>query len=176
MGFVSMKIRQRFSKISGDKAAQFVKCLDRMRHDGDEGSTTSFMDYTREWVHKVNRGGLFLVCNDTYKFFVSLELATRNELPDHLSKTAVSSTSPITEEGVSALVQSICSNEDVLFRWTFVGVEDEDMSRELLEHIVKLWITVQGFSLSKAWMEDYKGAIATTQKKKSLRRQLKQTK
>ena len=51
-------LRQRFSKISGDKAALFVKCLDRMRHDNDEGPTTSFLDYTREWVHKINRGGL----------------------------------------------------------------------------------------------------------------------
>ena len=66
-----------------------------------------------------------MVCDDNYKFFVSLELATSNELPDHL----------------------------------------------------KLWITMRCFSLSRAWMEDYKRAIAaTTQKKKSLRKQLKQTK
>ena len=106
-----------------------------------------------------------MVCDNT---FVSLELTTRNELPDHLLRTAVSSVSQ-PEEGVSALVQSICSNEDVLFQWTLVGVEDEDMNRELLEHIVKLWITMRGFSLSRTWMEDYKGVIATTtQKKKSL--------
>ena len=115
-----------------------------------------------------------MVCDNTYQFFVSLELATSNELPDHLLRTAVSSVSP-TEEGVSTLVQSICSNEDVLFRWTFVDVEGEDVNQELLEHIVKLWITVWSFSLSRTCMEDYKGAVtATTQK--SLRKQLKQTK
>ena len=47
-GYVSMKLRQRLSKISGDKVAQFVECLDRTRHDNDEGPTTSFLDYTRE--------------------------------------------------------------------------------------------------------------------------------
>ena len=47
-GYVSMKLRPRFSKLSGDKAAQFFECLDRMTNDNDEGPTTSFLDYTRE--------------------------------------------------------------------------------------------------------------------------------
>ena len=113
--------------------------------------------------------------DDTYKFFVSLELATRVKLPDHLLKTSMSSAEE--EGGVSALVQLICGNEDVLFHWTFVGIDNEEMNQELLEQVVRFWITVQGFSLSKAWMEEYKAAIAaTTQKKISLRKQLKQTK
>jgi len=32
---------------------------------------------------------------------------------------------PLLEEGVSALLQSICGDEDVLFRWTFIGIEYE---------------------------------------------------
>ena len=57
-GYVSMKLRPRYSKFSDDKAAQFVECLDRTRHDNDEGPTISFLDYTRELVHKINRGEL----------------------------------------------------------------------------------------------------------------------
>ena len=86
-------------------------------------------------------------------------------------KTAVSSTSAEEKESVLQLVRSFCSDENVLFYWTLIGLdcdtENEDMNQELLPHIAKLWITVQGFSLTKAWMEDYKVSIAaTTQKKK----------
>jgi len=46
-----------------------------------------------------------------------------------------------------------------------------------VRHTVKLWIIVQAFSLSKAWMEDYKRAIAaTTQKQKSTQAVKNQTK
>ena len=52
--------------------------------------------------------------------------------------------------------------------------EDEDINQELLQQIIHLWINIRGFSLSKAWMENYKVATtATTRKKKSLRKQLK---
>ena len=72
-------------------------------------------------------------------------------------------------------MKSICGDDDLQFYWTFVGMDIEDDSNlELLEHIVHLWINIRGFAISKAWMEEYKVALAiTTQKKKSLCKQLK---
>ena len=176
-GFIGMKLRQKFLKIAGEKPAQFVECLDKMYN---EGPTTTFLEYTQEWVQRVNRGGLFVVSDEAYRFFLSLEQATRNKLPGHLIETTTSTLSShsSSEEkaGVSALVKSICGDDDLQFYWTFVGmdIEDEDSNLELLEHIVHLWINIRGFAISKAWMEEYKVALAITiQKKKSLRKQLK---
>jgi len=105
---------------------------------------------------------------------LSLEAATRNKLSSYLLKTAVSSTSE-EEEGVLQPVRSVCSDKNVLIRWTIVGLDSDTESEELLQHIAKLWITVRGFSLTKAWMEDYKVSIAVTTQKKNLRKQLKQS-
>ena len=55
-GFVGMKLHDRFIKQHGNKAAEFVECIDHMHV---VGPASSFLDYTREWVDKVNRGGLF---------------------------------------------------------------------------------------------------------------------
>ncbi len=55
-GFVGMKLHKHFSKRKDDKAAQFIEVIDHMYVDGPG---TSLLDYTREWVQKVNRGGLF---------------------------------------------------------------------------------------------------------------------
>lgn len=57
-GFVGMKLHDRFIKQHGSKAAEFVECIDSMHV---AGQASSFLDYTREWVDKVNRGGLFHV-------------------------------------------------------------------------------------------------------------------
>ena len=57
-GYVGMKLHDRFIKQDGSKAAQFVECIDSMHV---VGPASSFLDYTREWIDKVNRGGLFNV-------------------------------------------------------------------------------------------------------------------
>ena len=48
------------------EAATFVVCL---LHMTIEGPDESLLKYTQEWVQKVDRGGLFEVCDDCYHFF-----------------------------------------------------------------------------------------------------------
>ena len=85
-GYIAMKLRERFLKVEGRKAAQFVKCLNKMRYMELEtdGLATSFLAYTQEWVKKVDRGGLFVISDEAYSFFIVLQLATMRKLPHHL--------------------------------------------------------------------------------------------
>ena len=71
-------------------------------------------------------------------------------------------------------VQLFSNDEGVLFLWSIISSSwDSDCSSELLERIVKLWVTLRGFSLCGAWMEEYKVANKkATQKAKALRREL----
>ena len=43
--------------------------------DNDTGADYSYEDYTKIWVNLVDRGGLFKVNDDTYSFFLELELS-----------------------------------------------------------------------------------------------------
>ena len=96
-------------------------------------------------------------------------------MQDHLIETATNtlSTLPAEDEGVSALVTSLCKDDDILFYWTLVGM-DENSTLELLRHIIHMYISIRGFGIPKTWMEEYKiVATTTTKKKKALRKQLK---
>ena len=42
----------------------------------------SFLDYTKEWIHKVNRGGLFEVNNGAYMLLASIEIASCEKLKE----------------------------------------------------------------------------------------------
>ena len=66
-------------------------------------------------------------------------------------------------------------NEEVLFYWSILTAErTDDVATTVLEMIVDLWITVRGFSLAGAWVEEFKiTQKKTTQKSKALRKQLK---
>ena len=65
-------------------------------------------------------------------------------------------------------------NEDVLFHWTLISATwDDELAAKLMNMIVDLWITIRGFSLASAWIEEYKGATKKTlQKSKPLRTQI----
>ena len=169
-GYVAMKLHQRFFKAPGEKAARFVECLSQMH---SEGPTSSLLDYTKEWVERVNRGGLFIISDEAYRLFASIEMAMRSKLTEHLRKQRTTEDS---KEGKLAITYFVIHNDNVQFYWSLISIdiENEEANSELLQHIVKLWLTIRGFSISKAWMEDYKGARAIcTAKSKALRKELK---
>ena len=142
-----------------------------MRHSDDDTSpTTSFLDYTREWEFKINRGGLFIVSDGACNFFVSLKAATRNKLSSHPQY-------PVHQKKAHCVICLQWWKRSVPLDFNIgldSDMESEDMNQELLQHIAKLWITMRGFSLTKAWMEDCKVSIVATTQRKSLRQLLKQ--
>ena len=54
----------------------------------------------------------------------------------------------------------------MLFSWTAVtsDLDDEDLAKEPLQHIVELWVSIREFSAAGAWMEYYKQHIEITTK------------
>ena len=57
-------------------------------------------------------------------------------------------------------------NEEVLFQWCMLTADVNDANGAIvLEMLVKLWITIRGFSFTSAWLELYK-----QRKKKTLQR------
>ena len=163
-GYVALKVMRRFQQQNSTKATQFVDCLSDMAVTGQE---SSFYEYTTEWIHQVDRGGLFHVNEQAYLFFRALELKTRITLPDHLKRMQGSKQS---------LVSDVMEDENVQFYWTMVSVDidREEDAQELLQKIVEVWLTIRGFSTTAVWLEEYKKASQkTTKKSKSLRRGLK---
>ena len=65
-------------------------------------------------------------------------------------------------------------NESVQFQWCLLSVDlQEHGAQQLLKMIAELWVTIQGFSFTKSWLESYKQAKGKgTSKSKSLQTKL----
>ena len=63
-----MKLKNRYLSQDEEKVAEFVECLDLMSIQGKN------LDYTREWIDKVNWGGLFIISDEAYNLVVSIEI------------------------------------------------------------------------------------------------------
>ena len=170
-GFVAMKLSHRFRKQQGEKAAIFVECLANMSVEGPE---SSLLDYTKEWMARINRGGLFDISDEGYSLFVAIELALRDKLTQHLHHSAVSGQRDL-QASKGSIIDTVSADPEVEFRWTFVSldIEDEVVGTQLLKHVVELWLTIRGYAISSSWMEKYKQVKKTTTKRrKGLRKTL----
>ena len=166
-----MKLSHRFKKQQGKKAAIFVECLANMSVEGPE---SSLLDYTKEWMARINRGGLFDISDEGYSLFVAIELALRDKLTQHLHHSAVSGQRDL-QASKGSIIDTVSADPEVEFRWTFVSldIEDEVVGTQLLKYIVELWLTIRGYTISSSWMEKYKQVKKTSTKwSKGLRKTL----
>lgn len=120
---------------------------------GIEGEESSYLVYTKTWVNQINRGGLFKVNDEVFSFFVEVEMRLRRHLP-HLFKV-----NPTIDK--KEIIDDLVTSDDIICYWAVVtcDLDDEDLSVELLQHVIELWVTIRGFSAAGAWLEHYKQNI-----------------
>ena len=127
--------------------------------------SNSFLQFTKLWVEKVNRGGLFLVNDNFYCIFHSMEAI----LSEHLQGMAAN-------HGIDKgkVVSLICDDTEVQFLWATLTFDlEEETSQNILLDVVKLWVTVRGFGFASRLVEQYKRISGATKRTKSLRKELK---
>ena len=145
-GYVPFSLQKKFGH-----RPEFKHSLACMAVEGssDEGSVDSYLYYTKDWIGRVNRGGLFRVNDQAYTFFVGLEMKVRQHLAFLFNAE--------TTDCKQTVIDNIRQDEDILFSWTITAdIDDENLSHELLSHVINLWLTIRGFSAAGAWMEYYK--------------------
>ena len=166
-GYLAMKALKKYKKTKGCNSVHFVECLLHMASSGEE---SSFIEYTRDWIKKVDRGGLFHVNDNTFNFFKSVETKTQELLPKHLGTKADG-------PNKSDLIRMITEDDDVEFWWSMLAIDilDEAGTTALLNELVDMWVTIRGFAVVSNWLEQYKIAQKSTVKKsKPLRKKLQQ--
>ena len=96
-------------------------------------SDGNVLDCTREWMEKVNRGGLFPLNNITFQSFIAIEKVTKNFL-QHLIKNKGH------DQHIKEVIESIATSHDVQWHWTLIhqSLESAEDSDWLLREIVKL--------------------------------------
>ena len=137
---------------------QLQLCLLDLMDDGDEEGRTA-----EEWLNLIDRGSLKHINKSTFQVMVAMEL----ELQKHLH-------SQKPPNFVHKITEHILNNGDVQFHRSIVACDwEEEETEALLQQVVKMWVTMRGFSYASAWVEKFKTASAKSlQKSKGLRRKL----
>ena len=159
-GYVLVSIRKEYSKNSA-----LVEWINQQT-DVDDSPRGSFIEFTKIWIEKVNRGGLFLVSDCVYELFHAMEQVLRqflSRIPEksHLDK----------EKAISAMIE----DNKIQFYFSVLSCDiDTETSQRVLEDMIRLWITTRGNSYASAIVEQYKAIKGALKRKKALRKDLKQ--
>ena len=151
---------------------KYCACLTKMHEEESERELPSFLEYTKLWVEKVNRGGLFLVDDNTFLLFGAMETAVRRILST--TTFSVKPTASIKEQTKTVIL----NDPAVLAHWnhilTVCPPMDSSVSDGLLEEITKKWATIRGHSFAAGWVEQYQCIKRESTRQKSLRKGLQQ--
>ena len=172
-GYVALVLKKKYEKRSDPKALKYVDCLSEMNENTDsESELPPFLEYTKLWIHKVNRGGLFKVNNDVFLLFRAMETAARRVLT--ISRVSANTTISIKEYTKTAIL----NDPAVLTHWNHIlghcSTMNSSESDDLLEEISEKWATIRGHSFASGWVELYQRAKKESNKQKSLRKGLQQ--
>lgn len=168
-GYVCRAIRKRLERSTNPQKAELILCV--MELLGDENDDDDDEDHSttqdQEWVNLVDRGGLWHISENTFMVFRALEEGVWK----HFSKPTARGLSVGRKDEIT---DALHDDEDAQFFWSIASAEfDEDSAKTLLKMIVNLWITIRGFSLCSAWIEQYTQLTKKTiQRLKALRREL----
>ena len=133
---------------------------------GDNVEKESYLDYTRIWLEKTNRGGLYHVSSLCYDLFYEIEMSVYEKLQDQFTSKIKSTIEDI---------ERIAYNDaDVNRIWANCSVSMPINSGEILRDIIHEWVHLRGHSLTSEYMEQYKRLKQQeTRKKKGIRGELK---
>ena len=131
--------------------------LDLVEDDDEDGGTA------KEWLDLIDRGGLQRINESMFQVMVAMEMELRKHLQHNKPPN-------FTQE----ITGHILNSEDVQFHWCNVACDwEENEAEALLHEVVKMWVTIRGFSYASAWVENFKSASTKSlQKSKGVRKKL----
>ena len=160
-GYVLLSLKRKFAPTN----PSIVSWIEKQTDTHCTFTDCSYMQFTKIWVEKVNRGGLFLVSDSVYEVFLAMELVLRQFIKDMSDNHGIDK---------DKVINFIHNDNEIQFYWAMMTFDiDETTSQTVLMEIIKLWVTIRGFSYASTIVEHYKHSSGALKHKKSLRKELK---
>ena len=148
-GYIPYSLKKKYSKLKDIHTKEPILAVLNVWSDELDGSHETFLQYTKEWVDKVNRGGLFKVSDDFYIFIRHVEMHARSILNVNLMKRYAG-------ENIHLLLMKKIENSSIIdICWNNITSRlDNDILKETLKiEVLKKWVNIRGNSFVRAWVD-----------------------
>ena len=151
-GFVPFSLIKKYKKMKSEQGKNYASLLKVWQVNNEETIIApSFLTYTVTWLNLQNRGGLFKVNDDVFRFFLSMEKVSgrllRKDQLRTMSSTNVSET----------MMEQLQANNHVT-AWDNITSTCTFSTKTLFVAVLKKWINI--------WINAFVKAINILTKKK----------
>ena len=151
-GYIPFSLRKHYRKVLSDDAKLIIKIIESWDKRLASNDHASLIEFTNEWVDKTDRGGLFLVTDNFYRFVVRIEITARKVLNSSLLvEYAGQDIRKIVMEKLEA-DQCLSVGWETLVR----HVNNEHVRQVLRKAIFSKWVTIRANAFVKAWIDQLK--------------------
>lgn len=153
-GFVLFSLKRQCMKRQSSDAQynEKIACLNAISVSNEISNPQTFLDYTKCWLEKQNRGGLFLLNNDRYLFFRTVERHCRK----HFKKACIRSISDASHIKLPVL-NDVIKDKVAMEHWEHATVrQDSAVSAQVMQMCIKLWVNIRGHAFAANWIEQFK--------------------
>lgn len=168
-GYVPFKLIKRYRKVGKSETAdKFVNVLSTWAHVPDR-EDTGFLTYTEDWISAQNRGGLFTINDETFRFFRCMEKVTQMTLKSKNLTTL----QQVNVKGL--LMGKIHRDKYVQNMWNKICTDlSPELKSKLFEEVMKCFVTMRVSAYLRVIQMVEKGKKGAISKKgaKSLRKEL----
>nr|XP_047141466.1 uncharacterized protein LOC124816352 [Hydra vulgaris] len=149
-GFIPFSFRKRYSNISNTNLRKAVLDLVKSWESQSDNKSLNktFLDYTRDWTIKINRGGLFLVNDDFYIFIRRLENVARTVLNLNLIVKYKG------EDLRDVIMKKFQTSSLIDFSWESLtkNAKSQHLKSLLKDIILRKWMSIRIRSFVKSWI------------------------
>ena len=174
-GYVPVVLIKHFKRYPSNTAAQvYIDLLSQWKVDCDYEQTEtdqSLLEYTKSWVNRVNRGGLFVVHDDVFEFFKLMEQSVKPVL----QKDFTESHKDINLKG--HLVQTVRSTDEIMNAWCKITTDiqmNDKLNSILFDKVITRYINLRcnSFVASYMYIRKMENKSVSRKGEQSLRSQL----
>ena len=114
-----------------------------------QGKDMGFLEYTKEWTNKIDRGGLFKVNDEFYIFIRRIENVARTILNRNLLVTYAG------ENLRTVLIEKFQKSKLINESWIQItrDIENSGSTEKLKKLIFNKWINIRANAFIKAWVD-----------------------
>ena len=145
-GFIPFSLLKRFNRSKSEQARHYTEILKEWQLNGENNIVApSFLTYTVTWINLQNRGGLFKVHDDAFRFFLTLERVSKSLLQKkELTKMNTINLNQMMKTKIAA-----CPN--VSKTWNDITINSKVSTKGLYNAVVSKWIKLRINAFVKAF-------------------------
>lgn len=173
-GFVPFSLRRQCIARSKDlNNDEKIQCLNALLASNEDGNPQTFREYTKSWLEKQNRGGLFSLNNEGYLFFKAVEHHCRKCFKQKRIRS-ISDSSNIK----LPVLDAVSRDKVALEHWArATSGRNQSIASQVMQMCIKLWVNIRGHAFAANWIAQFKHLqTAESARKKGLRKNLKNMK